>query len=161
MSDPLAYFLSWTTYGTWLPGDERGWVESGKFEIQPPDPSRREEAADRMSEDAVILTLEQRRIVKETVQRHCEIRKWPLHAVNPRSNHVHVIVTATIKPEDVLSQLKAWCSRRLSKHAGLVTRAGRRSKNGLKRWWTEHGSTKYINDEEYFRNAVRYVLERQ
>jgi len=30
MPDPLAYFLTWTTYGTWLPGDERGWVLKGK-----------------------------------------------------------------------------------------------------------------------------------
>jgi hypothetical protein len=22
--EPLAYFLTWSTYGTWLPGDERG-----------------------------------------------------------------------------------------------------------------------------------------
>jgi hypothetical protein len=27
MDEPLAYFLTWTTYGSWLPGDERGWVE--------------------------------------------------------------------------------------------------------------------------------------
>ena len=27
MPDPLAYFITWATYGTWLPGDERGWVE--------------------------------------------------------------------------------------------------------------------------------------
>jgi len=26
LPEPLAYFLTWTTYGTWLPGDERGWV---------------------------------------------------------------------------------------------------------------------------------------
>ncbi len=25
--EPLGYFLTWVTYGTWLPGDERGWVE--------------------------------------------------------------------------------------------------------------------------------------
>ncbi len=24
MPEPLAYFLTWPTYGTWLPGDERG-----------------------------------------------------------------------------------------------------------------------------------------
>jgi hypothetical protein len=37
MADPLAYFLTWTTYGTWLPGDERGWVERpGQF--RPPTP---------------------------------------------------------------------------------------------------------------------------
>lgn len=32
MDDPLALFLTWTTYGSWLPGDERGWVEKpGRF----------------------------------------------------------------------------------------------------------------------------------
>src|SRR5438309_2044603 len=24
---PLAYHLIWTTYGTWLPGDARGWIQ--------------------------------------------------------------------------------------------------------------------------------------
>ena len=27
LGEPLAFFLTWTTYGSWLPGDERGWVE--------------------------------------------------------------------------------------------------------------------------------------
>jgi hypothetical protein len=26
-SAPIAFFLTWSTYGTWLPGDDRGWVE--------------------------------------------------------------------------------------------------------------------------------------
>jgi hypothetical protein len=25
--EPLAPFLTWPTYGTWLPGHERGWVQ--------------------------------------------------------------------------------------------------------------------------------------
>jgi hypothetical protein len=25
----LAYFITWTTYGTWLHGDARGWIMSG------------------------------------------------------------------------------------------------------------------------------------
>ena len=25
-SDPLAFFLTWTAYGSWLPGDGRGWA---------------------------------------------------------------------------------------------------------------------------------------
>ena len=28
MEDPIGFFLTWVTYGTWLPGDSRGWVES-------------------------------------------------------------------------------------------------------------------------------------
>ena len=27
MPEPIAYFLTWTTYGSWLPGDQRGWVQ--------------------------------------------------------------------------------------------------------------------------------------
>ena len=25
MNDYKTYFITWTTYGTWLPGDARGW----------------------------------------------------------------------------------------------------------------------------------------
>ena len=32
--EPLAYFITWTTYGTWLPGDERGWNRKGLAEMQ-------------------------------------------------------------------------------------------------------------------------------
>ena len=27
LPEPLADFLTWPTYVTWLPGDQRGWVE--------------------------------------------------------------------------------------------------------------------------------------
>jgi hypothetical protein len=49
MSDPLAYFITWATYGTWLPGDERGWVEYRRG-WQLPDPSLKVEAAARMTD---------------------------------------------------------------------------------------------------------------
>jgi hypothetical protein len=35
LPEPLAYFLTWPTYGTWLPGDERGWVQY-RHGLQPP-----------------------------------------------------------------------------------------------------------------------------
>jgi REP element-mobilizing transposase RayT len=164
MSEPLGYLLTWTTYGTWLPGDDRGWVESGKFGIQRPNPSRLLMARRYMTASPVILDLSQRRIVEATIRDHCQIRHWTLHAVNVRSNHVHVVVTANIPPEGVMRQLKAWCSRRLTEAPAPPARSaseGRATRNGQKRWWTEHGSTKWINDEEYLMNAIRYVLEGQ
>ena len=30
--EPIAYFITWTSYGTWLPGDERGWWRKGEWE---------------------------------------------------------------------------------------------------------------------------------
>jgi REP element-mobilizing transposase RayT len=112
MADPLAYFLTWSTYGTWLPGDERGWIEHGRG-WQLPDPVRKLEAEARMTEDACRLDEQQRRIVEEQVAETCAIRGWRLHAVNCRSNHMHVVVTANVGPKTVRNQLKAWCTRRL------------------------------------------------
>jgi hypothetical protein len=58
-ADPMAiaYFSTWTTYGTWLPGDQRCWYQPG-LGIQLPDQIRQYEAALRMTESAVLsLTL--------------------------------------------------------------------------------------------------------
>jgi REP element-mobilizing transposase RayT len=147
---PLAYFISWTTYGTWLPGDGRGWVEHGTPGIQEPDRLRWEAARRQLIQPAVVLDQEQRAEVETTIRAHCTFRGWQLHAINPRSNHVHVVVTADAAPEEVMNQFKAWCSRRLNE------RWGKRD-----RWWTKHGSTKWINDTEYLQNAIEYVLEKQ
>ena len=37
---PIAYHIIWTTYGTWLPGDARGWVKKNTLGIQEPDAER-------------------------------------------------------------------------------------------------------------------------
>jgi hypothetical protein len=112
MAEPLAYFITWATYGTWLPGDERGWVEYRRGR-QLPDPIRKLEAQARMTEDACRLDAEQREVVERQVVETCRFRGWHLHAVNCRSNHLHIVVTAGQRPEVVRSQLKAWCTRRL------------------------------------------------
>jgi REP element-mobilizing transposase RayT len=157
--EPLAYHITWTTYGTWLHGDVRGWVEKGDPGVKPPDPIREEQARERMAESAVVLTPDQRVIVEDTIRRHCQIRGWQLHAVNVRTNHVHVVVTGDRTADEMMNQFKAWCSRRLSDHAGLAQPVARKA--GRRHWFTEHGSTKPIFDEAYLQNAAVYVLEGQ
>ncbi len=151
MSAPLAYLITWTTHGTWLPGDERGWVQWGAAGVKAGDAERKEAARGRMDGPPVVLDAEQRAVVESTIRAHCDVRGWTLLAVNVRSNHVHVVVTADAEPAKVMDQFKAWCSRRLNERAAAPP----------ERWWTRHGSTKWINDEAYLRNAIRYVQERQ
>ena len=112
-----------------------------------------------MKEDAVVLSLSQRAIVEQTIEAHCNIRKWQLHTVNARTNHVHVVVTADRNPDEVMDQFKAWCSRKLSDAAGLKATVG--VKAGRRHWFTECGDKKMIYDEEHLRKAIRYVLEGQ
>jgi REP element-mobilizing transposase RayT len=156
MPEPLAFFFTWTTYGTWLPGDERGWVRFHKGH-QMPDPPRKLEAMARMTEDACRLDDEERQLVERTVAEHCAVRGWTLHAVNCRSNHVHVVVAANRTPSEMRRQLKAWTARKLKELAG------RRAENAKPRenWWTERGSKRQIFDEEGLESAIAYVRDGQ
>ena len=149
--EPLAYFLTWTTYGTWLPGDERGWSRKGESGIQLPNLLFVEMARSRMKEPEFFLDDLARRVVEDTIRQHCAVRNWYLHAVNARTNHVHVVVTAArYEPETVRDQFKAWCTRRL-KEAG-ATRT---------RFWTEGGDCSRIDHEAGLEAAIVYVIEGQ
>src|SRR5947207_14204937 len=127
----VAFFSTWTTYGTWLPGDPRGWYQRGRG-LQGPDALRRFEATLLMADAAFALDPDQRRVVEQTIIDHCAIRQWVLHAVNCRSNHVHVVVTAPDRPIELpREQFKAWSTRRLKERSGPA--AVRRN------WWTQRG----------------------
>ncbi len=156
---PLAYHITISAYGTWLHGDERSWVETGGKGIQPPNAARENKARARMADSAVTFTDEQRAIIDQTIRDHCRIRGWTLHAVNARTTHVHIVVTADVHPDEVMNQLKAWCSRKLSDAAGLQTTVAKKA--GRRKWFTEHGSTKWINDPGYLATAITYVIEAQ
>ncbi|KAA1258012.1 hypothetical protein LF1_05030 [Rubripirellula obstinata] len=149
--EPLGYFLTWTTYGTWLPGDDRGWRKRDEPESQPPNALFRSMAEADMTEPAFILSVTDRATVKETIQKHCHIRGWPLHVANPRTNHVHVVVTAPgYKPETVRDQLKAWCTRNLKE-----------TYSDREKFWTEGASRRYLNTEEELEAAIMYASEAQ
>ena len=122
MPECLGYFLTWVTYGTWLPGDERGWIWHDRGE-QPPHPIRKLEAEATMTEDACVLDVEQRKIVETTISAHCTIRGWQLHVVNCRTNHLHVVVSAPVHPDTIRKQFKAWCTRRLKEHEQSQTQS--------------------------------------
>ncbi|MEX0710698.1 MAG: hypothetical protein WD278_00025 [Pirellulales bacterium] len=161
MPDPLAFLLTWNTYGTWLPGDERGWVKY-KQGRQAPDPIVKLEAEARMTEDACVLDDEQRMLVETTVADHCRIRGWTMLAVNCRTNHVHVVVAARHRdPDEVREQLKAWCTRRLKELDAQRGMGRPGSGEPRTQWWAERGSVRCLNDDESVEAAVRYVLEGQ
>jgi hypothetical protein len=67
MALPLAYYLTWTTYGAWLPGDRRGWVSKHDAAyitpIKEPDPATEEAAREKMRSIPVRFDREKRRMV--------------------------------------------------------------------------------------------------
>lgn len=156
MPPPLAYFLTWSVHGTWLHGDERGSVDRDNnarhMPPLPPDPARYDAMRARLKSPPRLLDEDARRIVDQTIRDHCRHRSWVLLALNVRSNHVHVVVRCPpdTTPEDAMSQLKAWCTRRL-RAAGLAAAKP----------WTEHGSTRWINTDTSLNSAIDYVIRLQ
>ncbi|NNJ27338.1 transposase [Alienimonas chondri] len=105
-----------------------------------------------MREEPCRLTASQRQAVEAIVQRHCEIRGWTLHAVNVRTNHVHVVLTATdVHPKKARTELKSWATRVLKQLDGA----------GRLKWWSDGGSARYINDQSGLEETIDYVRNRQ
>ena len=151
MTDPIAFFITWPTYGTWLPGDARGWIEF-KHGWQIPDPSRELEAHLKMNEDACVLEVPARTVVETQVAETCRFRSWFLHAVNCRSNHMHVVVgAAETNPKKIRTDLRARCTRRLKQQVDP----------NRENWWAERGSIRWIFDEESLEPVILYVRDAQ
>ena len=157
MREPQAYFLTWTCYGTWLHGDPRGSVAPGwntpGTETLAPNPHRQRFEAVRMNAPAFELDTAARQVVMHALADHASHRGWELLTVNVRSNHIHVVVrSAGVQPERMLTEFKAWATRRLRE-------AGQAEADAT--LWTRHGSTRYLWTPTSVEAAVVYVAEGQ
>jgi REP element-mobilizing transposase RayT len=149
--EPLAFFLTWTTYGSWMPGDARGWADD-RGVIRAPNARLTRVATGLMRGPSVVLSFAQRDIIARVIHEHCKFRGWTLHAATCRTTHVHVVVTAAEHtPDGVLGSLKARCSRQLSQGAD----------DGPRTWWTRGGSMRRTYDTRSLENVVMYVVECQ
>jgi REP element-mobilizing transposase RayT len=150
------YFLTFTTYGTHLHGDERGSVKRGRKgappRFLPPSAESVARASNLMDGPPFTLNERQRASVAATIRETCAVKQWTLHALNVRTNHVHLLVTSTKTPEAVMNACKAWGTRRLREQGLLGPDV---------RVWTRHGSTEYIKGERGFRQVAEYILDGQ
>jgi len=151
MIDPVTALITWTTYGTWLPGDQRGWRKRNSGE-QFPQPRLEHWSRRQMAGEAVLLDALSQSTVEQACRDHCQFRRWQLLAVNVRTNHVHVVVAAPERPQTVRDQLKANCTRRLRQQTEPLI---------CQRTWTRGGDCTILNSEQDVENAVIYVTAAQ
>lgn len=71
--EPIAYFITWTVYGTFLQGDERGWRKRRKGE-QIPQPKLAQWRRDRLKHSIELLNDDQRLAVEAEIERLAELR---------------------------------------------------------------------------------------
>jgi REP element-mobilizing transposase RayT len=158
MADPLGFLLTWTTYGTWLHGDENGSVNRDNNVVgQPRIPAnaiRVETLHAKLSQPPLTLDNAMRATAEAGIRAHADFRGWLVVAANVRTNHAHVVIgrTGEYHPDEILKQLKG-AATRLLRSSGLV--------EPVRRVWTDGGSKRWLNDDDSFAKAVDYVLNRQ
>ena len=150
------WLLTNSCYGTWLPGDERGFV-GRVWEHRPGDPDAprvahaeqfsridREipglEAAAKSRLRGDPIRLDSARAASLLVQfrETASFRKWTLRAVAIMSNHFHIVVGVPGDPDPakILGDFKSWGTRRLNAEFGVPA-------SGT--WWTQSGSKRRLD----------------
>jgi REP element-mobilizing transposase RayT len=154
----LAYFITFTTYGTWLHGTAKGKGsvdrKHNQFgeEFVAPNLKRHSVEQCVMSQPPYALDSARRKIVRDTIAGLCREKQWQLLAMHVRTNHVHLVVSADRDPDRLMSDMKARASRKLTQ-AGFETSSRKR--------WTRHGSTVHLFDEASVAEKIDYTLHRQ
>jgi hypothetical protein len=152
-SGPIAYFLTWTTYGSWLPGDPRGWMSRGG-DARASRPRLHGVMMRQLPETIVMLSVSERQIVQQAIETTCIRRGWVVHGSQCRTQHVHAVITAADeRPKTVLVQSKSWATRTLDAASGRA--------HLPRRWWTRGGSIRFVYGERALAQVVEYVMECQ
>ena len=158
MGDPLAFLLTFHTYGTWLHGTEHGSVDDDHnaygTPLLDPDPQRSAQERRQMLHPPVIFDDPRRAVVEAAIKDQCRYRTWKILELSVRTNHVHVVVEyAGLGPEIMLGQMKARATRWL-RERGL-------SPPNTPVWADCPGSRRYLWRLEDVNAAAAYVREGQ
>jgi REP element-mobilizing transposase RayT len=154
---PLAYFISFRCYGTWLHGDERGSIDRfnnlyGTAKI-PINTHWNEISRSRLVHEPVKLNARRRRSVGKAIRETCQKRNWGLLALNVRTNHVHVVVAiGSRRPEVAITAFKANATRQMRED---------RIWDLPNSPWSQKGSNRYLWTEKHVADAVEYVVNGQ
>ncbi len=154
---PIAYLLTFRTFGTWVHGDERlsvardGRNHYGREKIRPNSSLAAAMLAE-ANQAPFLLSDPMRLTVEYAIAELCERRGYLLRAVNARTNHAHVVVSAQMKPERLTDALKANATKFL-REKGLVS--------SETRVWSRGRSRRYLWKPRHVAAAVDYVLNQQ
>jgi len=144
MVTTLGYMVTWTTYGTWLQGEKKGYVKKGK--ILGERDNLRKSNAEKLSQKPVRLKVREKEIVKRVILEKAQQVGHRILAIAVCSNHVHMVAAYDGRGvEKLVSRYKnaAYFALRKDGFTGRV--------------WTRGYDKRYCFDEESLLTRVDYV----
>jgi REP element-mobilizing transposase RayT len=144
MPKTLAYMVTWTTYGTWLQGDDRRYVKDGQTLL--PDRVLALANTRLLTKEPVRFSFNEKRIVEQAIRYTAVQFDQKIYALAVCSNHVHLLVEYIPKPIEIVVQRYKTCAVNALRKIGLHGRI-----------WTTGFDKRYCFDEETLLKKIEYV----
>lgn len=153
---PIAYHITFGTYGTRLHGDERGTIDIKRN--KPGDPIIGQNEHWQQYENQILnhkpvtFNEEQRHFIQKSLPQICERGEWTHHCSACQDNHIHIMLSTSSDEKMVRKWLKRWLGELLSNKHPLPSQQS---------WWAEGGSIKWIWDDFYLDAVYQYVIKQR
>ena len=144
MAKTLGYLTTWTTYGTWLQGDKRGYVKNGK--IYPQSKGLRETNKQSKLQDAVKLSKVQQQTVREAIIQEAELQGQRIYALVVQPTHVHMVAAYIHQP---ICKIVAYYKKAARLALKAVGHSGR--------LWTRGYDKRFCFDRATLQQRIKYV----
>lgn len=136
--------LTWTTYGTWLQGEKKGFVKDG--EVRGENILLKKDCVKKLKSAAVRFRGAEKALVRDAIVAASKRFGQKILAIAVYSNHVHIVAEYVDVPIGVLVSYY--------KNAGRVALR----KNGFEgKVWTKGYDKRYCFDKESLQDKIDYV----
>lgn len=140
----LGYMLIWTTYGSWLQGDNRGYVKDGK--ILEKNDSLRKENIKKLKAGMVQLTHQEQKIVREAILNKAQTLGQKIYSMAVCSNHVHIVA------ERISESIEMVVS-----HYKNAARIALRANGFVAKVWTRGFDKRFCFNQQQLKSRIEYV----
>jgi len=136
--------LTWTTYGSWLQGDERGYVKDGR--VLGGDEELATLCGKFQKEETVKLRSDEKDIVRRAILDEAQRIGRTVEALAVCTNHIHLVLRYSLEPIGrTVSRFKNVAAAALRRHG----RAGR--------VWTRGFDKRFCFDRDDLIRRIKYV----
>ena len=136
--------VTWTTFGSWLQGDERGYVKNGQ--ILKGDEKIKKFCQDFQKGDTVILNPAESQIAKQSILKEADRIGQAIKAIEVCTNHVHIAA------ESYNESIERMVSRYKTIAMFALYENGRSGKI-----WTRGFDKRFCYSQEELDRKIRYI----
>jgi REP element-mobilizing transposase RayT len=144
MAKTLGDLITWTTYGTWLQGDERGYVKNGKVYTE--NTPLRQANILFQSQGPVRLSAQQQNIVADAIISAAGAENHHIYAIAVKTDHIHIALRYSREP-----------SNKIVARYKTVGRIALKSQGHTGNLWTRGYDKRFCFDQQTLEQKINYV----